>query len=171
MVIGDDDFHAELIRTFDRHDVGYAAIDGDEQVGFLASQLLDCFDIQAEALVMAVRDIDREVREADPAEEVVHHDRAGYAVGVIVGVYGDALAFFDGLNDPVGGFFRVFEQEWVVHVAFIVRCHESLSSLDVGEAAMEEEMREKRRKYAELVLLGHRKRPLDRIIHKWDCTM
>ena len=94
----------------------------------MASQFFDSFDIQAESFVVAMRDVDDEILEADPFEEVIPHGGAGNAVGVIVGIYGDLFFGFNGLNDPYGGFFRVFQQEWVVGVALIIRRQESLGA-------------------------------------------
>lgn len=99
-------------------------------------------DIEAESLVMAMRYINGEILEAYPLEKIIPDDRARNTVGVIVGVYGDALVVLNGLNDPRCRFFRVFQQEWVVSVANIIRCQEFLRRFDISEAAMMQEMRQ-----------------------------
>ena len=152
MVICYDNFHSQFIGTLDRLHVGYAAIDGDHELHFFLGQLLYGFYIQTESLVMAMRYVYGKILETDPAEEIIPNDRARNAVGVIVGVYGDAFIVLNGSNDPRRRFFRVFQQEWVVGIADVVRREEFFRGFRVGQAAMMQEMRQQRRKTGKLGL-------------------
>ena len=95
VVIGDDQFEAQLVRFRGFVEARDAAIDGDDELRAVGLELLKRLRIQPVALFQAVRHV--EIRfGADVAESLEEDGRSGHAVGIVVAVHRDAAAGLSG---------------------------------------------------------------------------
>ena len=56
-MIGDDDFHFQLIRALYRLDIRYAAIQRNNQIDFFLGQFVYRGQVQAEPFIMPMRNM------------------------------------------------------------------------------------------------------------------
>ena len=139
VVVADYDFYAlspcilHLVDGFD------SAVQGNDKVYVIVRCPVKGFIGEAVALVVSVRDIERNLL-GESFDEGIDLRHSGGAVYIIVPVNKNLFPFRDCLMEPFHGLVHVFHQEWVVKV-FQAGTEETAGILKGLYAALDQEFR------------------------------
>ena len=109
MMICNNNFHTELICLVNRFFVGNTTICSNNKFHSLLSNSAHSFFIQAKTFIVSMRNINYKVFIINPFEKILEYNRRRYSIRIIICIYGYFFIVFYGMNNPVCGFFHVFE--------------------------------------------------------------
>ena len=120
MVVRHDYIHAKFFRKRQFLCVRRTAIHGDYKIGSLLRAFFNRVLIQAEALVVPVRNVERNIFIPRSVKKVREHYRSRYAVGIVVRENHNMFIFLHRSYHPIASLLHVWEQKRVMQ-SIIVR--------------------------------------------------
>ena len=117
MVVADDEVDALAVGVFDAFHGLDAAVEGDDEFEAVVGRIVDAFDGDAIAFLVAVGDVELDLLLLEERLEVgVDHRHGSGAVHIIVAIDQDFLAVVDGLKHAFDGLVHVLHEEGVVEL-------------------------------------------------------
>ena len=105
VVVGDDQFEADLARDFGFRETRDATIDAHHQRDAGPGERANPLGVQPVPFGKSERNVELDVR-AEFAEDAEHDGRAGHAVHVVIAVDADAALVLDRPHNSFGGRFH-----------------------------------------------------------------